>query len=154
MNNHMLSPVHTFGGLINDLFNGREPRFFKDDFLTEDWNKSKPFTPVNIREDENSYHLEVIAPGLEKEDLKVQVKDDVLSISYEEKTEDKQEGTTEEGIHLLREEFRTRSFKRSFEIGDSVDVDHITAEYSKGILRLTLPKKEEKKSLNKMIEIG
>lgn len=139
----------TFSGLMEDFFNGNTARFFRDDAHQDEWNRSHYQVPVNIRETEAGYALEVIAPGVAKEDFKLQVNDKVLTISFEQKEEAKEQ----DGNKWLRKEFRLRSFKRSFTLGEQVDIEKIAASYEQGILHLELPKKEAVIATNKVIEI-
>lgn len=111
-----------------------------DEFFKPDWvgasNISVP--PVNIRETDTSYEVELSAPGKSKEDFNIDVDQNVLTISSEFKTENK----SEEGKYTRRE-FSFSSFRRSFTLPETVNDENITARYENGILSLTLPKKEE-----------
>lgn len=96
---------------------------------------------INVYEKENEYSIELSAPGLKKEDIKIELNDDVLKISsvVEDKKEDKFDG-------YYRKEFRKSSFERSFTIPKDVVKNEISATMTDGILVLTAPKfKEEKK---------
>lgn len=139
----------TFSGFVEDIFHGNAARFFKDDASQEEWlHHFNHSIPVNVKESEAGYILDVIAPGLAKEDFTLQVNDKVLTISFEQKeTEQKEDGK------WLRKEFKLRSFKRSFTLGEQVDVNKISASYNNGVLQLTLPKKETAIVTNKVIEI-
>jgi HSP20 family protein len=97
--------------------------------------------PVNIKETEKSYELHLVAPGLKKEDFKISIDRNILNISFEHKTEQKEQGQPEEG-KWLRSEYRTRSFKRSFTLNEKIDVANIAAKYADGVLVVTLNKKE------------
>ena len=103
---------------------------------------------VNIHETSDGYHLELTAPGLNKEDFKIHAADGLLTISYEKKEE-----TEQKEYKTIRREFIQRSFKRSFGLDDKVNVDGIEAKYENGILKLLLPKKEEVKVTPKEITI-
>ncbi len=94
--------------------------------------------PVNIRETDNSYEVELSAPGKRKEDFNIEIDNDLLTIS----SEFKNENSTEEG-KFTRREFSFSSFKRSFTLPETVKEDDISASYESGILRITLPKREE-----------
>jgi HSP20 family protein len=96
---------------------------------------------VNIRETENGFHLELAAPGLVKEDFKVKMENQVLSISV--KKENKQE--VNEGKYT-RKEFSFQSFDRSFKLPDTVDADKIGAKYENGVLFLELPFRDAAKA--------
>jgi HSP20 family protein len=118
----------TFGGLIEDVFqNGAN--FFHDDVPV------RSSVPVNIKETDKSYEVHVVAPGLNKEDIKINVERDMLTISFEQKEEQAES-------KWLRNEYHFRSFKRSFTLNEKVDVANINAKYNDGILYVSLPKKE------------
>ncbi|MBX9784566.1 MAG: Hsp20/alpha crystallin family protein [Chitinophagaceae bacterium] len=102
-------------------------------------NISNYFAPaVNISENAEAYHMEVIAPGRTKEDFSIAVDKDLLTISYEKK-----EDVKAEGVKNLRKEFSLQSFKRSFSLDEKVNADAIQAKYENGILKVFLPKKAE-----------
>lgn len=113
------------------------------DELFKDWaggaqlvNKMVP--PVNIRETENTFTVELMAAGLKKEDFNIEVDNELLTISAEIKLEKSQE----EG-KFTKKEFSYSSFKRSFTLPETVKQEDINAVYQDGILKLTLPKREE-----------
>ncbi len=120
----------TMSNLVDDIF-------FNGFHRPEDARNNH--VPVNIKETEASYDLHVVAPGLKKEDFKITVDKDMLTISFEHKEENKE---TTEG-KWLRSEYRMRSFKRNFTMNDKVDTTRISAKYTDGVLLVTLPKKEE-----------
>jgi HSP20 family protein len=135
-NNH---PVRkTIDTVFDELFNTIPTR----------WNDGFNGAPVNIHEAADGYHLEVSAPGLNKEDFKVSVDKGLLTISFEKK-EEKQT----EDYKTVRREFTQRSFKRSFTVDELVDVENIQAKYENGILKLYLPKKEQEKNNPKQVTI-
>ncbi len=138
----------TFSGLVEDIFNGNAARFFRDDATHDEWVRHAYQVPVNVKENESGYNLDVIAPGVAKEDFKLQVNDKVLTISFDQK-----EGEQKEEGKWLRKEFKVRSFKRTFTLGEQIDVEKISAAYDNGILHLTLPKKEAVMATNKVIDI-
>lgn len=99
------------------------------------------WTPaVDIYEDENAFLLKLELPEMTKEDIKVNLNENVLSISGERKFENEEK---RDGYH--RVERRYGQFYRSFTLPPNVNVEAISAEYKDGILRMTLPKKEEAK---------
>ena len=129
-------------------YNNRFPRFF-DDFFTKDMDRffdgtnATNLPAVNVKEDENGFQVEVAVPGFKKEDFKVELDQDVLTIATEQ--EEKHEEKDEQSNYVKRE-FRHRAFKRSFRLPENVvDGDKIEARYEAGILHLTLPKREEVK---------
>jgi HSP20 family protein len=99
----------------------------------------KTVPPVNIRETEQSFDVQLVAPGLKKEDFNIEIDNDLLTISSENKTDK----TTQEEGKFTRREFRFTSFKRSFTLPETVKAEEINAAYQDGILTITLPKKEE-----------
>ncbi len=116
---------------------------FLDDVFQNGWSQlneevSAFAVPVNIQETDNSYELHMVAAGYKKEDFKLNLEKNTLQISVEQNEESKegQEGK------WLRNEYRRRSFKRSFTLNDKVDTAKISARYADGILVVTLPKKE------------
>lgn len=94
---------------------------------------------VNIKENTNGYALEMVAPGMAKTDFKVELENDVLTISAEKSNQTSEE----EGVYS-RKEFSYQSLKRSFTFPqDLVDTERIEAKYEDGILHIKIPKKEE-----------
>ena len=135
---------------VDHLFQENLNRFFNDDFWSLGKIDQQANVPVNLRETDQSYEMSLIAPGLRKEDLKLNVTDDLLTVSYEQKEEHNEE-KAEEG--WLRNEYKMQSFSRSFTLDDSVDVNKITASYDNGVLHLGLPKKENARRISKTIDI-
>lgn len=133
----------TFDGLLNDFFN-EIPAVGKN-FREQAFG----FPPVNITETNNSYELEVAAPGMEKTDFALKLDNNLLSISAEKKEE-----TKDENIKPIRREFSYRSFKRSFTLDEKIDAANIAAKYENGVLKVSLPKKEETKAVAKEISIA
>ncbi|MBF01394.1 Hsp20/alpha crystallin family protein [Flavobacterium coralii] len=113
------------------------------DELFKDWAGGTQFNrmiaPVNIKETDESYTVELMAPGMKKEDFNIEIDNDLLTISAEVKSEKNEQ---EEGKYTRRE-FSYSSFKRAFTLPESVKEDDINASYQDGILRIALPKKEE-----------
>lgn len=103
---------------------------------------------VNIHETKDGYHLEINAPGRNKEDFKVSVDNGLLTVQYEVKEE-----TENKDYKTIRREFTYKSFKRSFTLDEKVNADGIQAKYDNGILKLFVPKKEEVKLEPKQISI-
>lgn len=134
----------SFDNIVDELFNGL-PVVLNDgyNYLTK-----QGYVPVNIHEIENGYSLEVVAPGFEKTDFKVNVDGNILTISAEKKKEENRQ--TEKQI---RKEYSYRSFKRSFTIDEKIDATAIDASYVNGVLRLNLPKKAEVREAAKDITI-
>jgi HSP20 family protein len=107
---------------------------------------------VNIRENNDNFVVEMAAPGMTKEDFKIELDGNLLTISSEK--EDRNE--MKEGEKYTRQEFSYQSFQRSFQLPkDVVDADKIQAKYENGVLNLVIPKKEHaKQKPPRMIEIA
>lgn len=121
------------------LFNNR---FFTPGWITRDLTKNIP--AANIKENAKDYSIELAAPGLAKEDFKINLENDVLSVSAEKSTEKE-----EQKDNYTRQEFQYNSFSRSFRLPESINPDKIDAKYENGLLKLTIPKKEEAAISNK-----
>jgi HSP20 family protein len=93
---------------------------------------------VNINETKEAYHLELNAPGRNKEDFAISLEKGLLTISYEKKAE-----AENKDYKTVRKEFSYSSFKRSFSVDDKINVAGIQAKYENGVLKVLLPKKEE-----------
>lgn len=107
------------------------------------------FSPaVNIVETSDAYHLELNAPGRNKEDFQISVDKGLLTISYEKKEEAKNENAK-----VVRREFSFQSFKRSFTVDEKINAEAIQAKYENGLLKLLLPKKAEQQQPVKTITI-
>lgn len=143
-------PLMPFGGLVDGVLQNTLSRFFDDDFWGFNGMLSNRQIPVNIRETDNSYEMEVVAPGLRKEDFNVNISDNMLTVSFEHKEEDKQEDRRE---GYLRQEYRMQSFSRSFTLDETVDADKIAAQYRDGVLHVSLPKKEGAQRIAKSIQV-
>ena len=142
----------------NALFPGFN-KFFDDFFDREffDWTNSN-FSPsgttlpaVNIKETDKAFEVEMAAPGMKKEDFKVELHDNLLKISSEQKKE-----TEEKEDDYMRREFSYQSFQRSFTLPiDEVDSDAIKATYKDGVLKLLIPRKEvAKREKSRLIKIS
>jgi len=127
---------------FNDIFES----VLGDTFFSDRRINSLP--AVNISESGEEYDIELAAPGLKKEDFKVSVERDMLTISTGQYSEN---NTSEKTYN--RREFSYSAFTRAFTLPESADVDRIQASYTDGVLKLTLPKKEEAKAVSRQIEI-
>ena len=126
------------------------PNFFDDDFLPMLSSRTCSVPSVNIREDENDYSLDLAVPGINKDDLKIDIDEDILTISSENKCEKEE---SRDGYK--RKEFSYSSFCRSFYIPENVNRDKIEAKYKDGVLSVSLPKQEEEKTkLSRQITIS
>lgn len=129
--------------LLNTGFNN----FFNDDFFRHEVVNTRPL--VNIAENDQAFNIELAAPGLSKEDFNIDLDNDILTISVEKQTENK-----EEGDKYTKREFSYSSFKRSFTVPETVDVEAIKGTYSNGVLTIALPKKEAEVPTKRAIEIS
>ena len=111
------------------------------------------FPAVNIIESNDDYQIELNAPGRKKEDFKISVDKNILTISYSNKVEENKEENNDVSKKYIKREFVTKDFKRSFTLDEKIDAENISAKYDDGILYLTLPKKEEVKILPKEIAV-
>ena len=133
-----------FNCFVDDFFT-ELPAFFKNEFNQFE---RKSFVPVNVKETEKSYQLEVIAPGFEKTDFKINLEQNLLTISAEKKNEVKEENDPSaiaqdyRNEKYIRREYSYSSFKRSFTIDEKIDATNTDASYINGVLTLNLPKKE------------
>jgi HSP20 family protein len=125
-------------------------RFFDDDFWGFNGSLTSRQVPVNIRETDKTYEMEVVAPGLRKEDFNVSISENMLTVSFEHKEENKEENKSE---GYLRQEYRMQAFSRSFTLDDTVDAEKISAQYKDGVLHLSLPKKEGAQRIAKSIQV-
>lgn len=119
-----------FPALMNEIF--------KPDWFGGLETVAHNLPPVNIKENEVDFELELSVPGRTKEDFQIEIDKDVLTVSTEVKTEEvkKEEKYT-------RREFSFKSFKRAFTLPNSIDAENIKANYENGILNFVLPKKAE-----------
>ncbi|MBX2921364.1 MAG: Hsp20/alpha crystallin family protein [Chitinophagaceae bacterium] len=130
------------GSFFDDWFN--EFAGWGNDGGTAQWTR----VPVNIHEANDAFHLEVSAPGLKKEDIKLNVENGLLTISYEKKEEAKNDD-----YKTVRREFSYHAFKRSFTLSDKVNADDIQAKYEDGVLKVLVPKKPEAQAVSKQISV-
>jgi HSP20 family protein len=120
-------------------------RFFENDLF--DWSNRNYSTTnttlpaVNIKEKADEFEVTMAAPGFAREDFKIELKHDLLTIASEKEVESE----TEEGQHFTKREFSYQSFNRSFTLPHIADGEKIGARYENGILKVIIPKKEEAK---------
>ena len=134
--------------LMEDFFN-EFPGMYKDDTVVN----QNGFIPVNIKETPDAYRLEVVAPGLDKDNFHVNLEKNILTISAEVKKEEKDDSDSNRNEKQVRREYSYRSFKRSFTLNEKIDGEKIEAKYINGVLTLNLPKKAEVKASAKEISI-
>jgi HSP20 family protein len=130
----------SFPSLMSDFFD--YDKFFGNRWFEKEFSQSLP--AVNIKEDSKQFDIEFAAPGFSKADFKIDVENEVLTVSVEKKEEKK-----EENKRFTKKEFHYNTFSRSFTLPQSVNAEKIDAAYHDGILKLNIPKKEETKTLPK-----
>ena len=118
------NPVFT--SLIDDLL------------LNQDFNQNVSIPAANIIEADDHFDIQLAVPGKKKNDFKIELEEGILTISSKI-----ERNSTEEDNSFTRKEFGYSSFKRLFNIPETVSNDRITANYKEGILTVSLPKKEE-----------
>ena len=106
----------------------------------EGWDRTLTFPAVNVAENQNDFTLSLAAPGLKKDDFNIGVDGNILTISSE-----KEESNEETKEQYTRQEYSYSSFSRSFTMPDEVNLEKIDAVYVDGVLKITLPKKEQAK---------
>jgi HSP20 family protein len=132
----------TLPTLVDNFFNA--DNFFASSILNNellDFGSMVNIPEANIIENGKNYKIEIAAPGLERKDFKVEVKDNILKISSE-KEDEYEEEKNNENQYFCRKEFSYNSFTRTFTLPENLITDKIDAKYENGILHLTLPKKE------------
>ena len=114
------------------------------------WGRTHKVPAVNITEQEGEYIVSLAAPGLKKDDFKIDVDGNMLTISSE-----KEDNKEEKDERFTRKEYNYSSFSRSFNLPEQVDQEKIDAKYADGVLTITLPCREEtKKATAKQITVG
>src|SRR4051812_21575692 len=127
---------------FNDVFDS----IFNDTFLSDRMVARVP--AANISETAENFHIELAAPGLKKEDFKLSLDRNVLSISVEQVSENNSEKK-----NYSKREYSYNSFVRSFTLPESADDSRIEAAYADGVLKVNIAKKEEARSVSRQIEI-
>lgn len=131
---------------INPLVNSIFDNLFDDSSAIDRATRSVP--AINIAENEDAFHIELAAPGLQKSDFNIQVDKDVINISVEKKEE-----TETDNKVYSKKEFSYFAFTRSFSLPESVDYNNIDATYTDGVLVLKVGKKEEAKIAKRVLEV-
>lgn len=131
---------------VNPWFSDVFDSIINDSFLNERFLNKVP--AVNIAETENEFHIELAVPGLKKEDFKISLDKNVLSVSAEKKTEN-----VDETKKYSKREYSYNSFVRSFTLPETADQSKIEAEYTDGVLKLNVAKKEEAKIQSREISV-
>ena len=137
MSNALTRSGESFPSIMEDFFKPWSP------LLTNGgWEREMSIPAVNITENKENYKLALAAPGLKKDDFKIDVEGNMLTISSE-----KEESREAKESRYTRKEYSYSSFARSFTLPEEVNQEKIEAHYQDGVLNVTLPKKEEAKKL-------
>lgn len=129
------------------------PSFFGRNWDTDFFNNfmETDLPAVNIKENKKEFKLEISAPGYEKGDINIDVNKNILTISAKRETKNEEKGEEDK---VLRQEFTTSSFYRSFTLPENIDTDKIEAKEKQGVLKIILPKREKApEDTKKKIEI-
>jgi len=151
-------PTYPFTGLREEM-NRVFDNFFGDSFLTP-FSRGLPppalaarggfMAPrVDVKETDKAVVVSAELPGIDEKDVELVLKDGVLTLKGEKKYEKDQ---NDENVHTMERSYG--SFRRSFQIPDSVDADKIDASFDKGVLTITLPRKPDAVKTEKRIKIG
>lgn len=127
---------------FNDVFDS----IFNDSFFNDRMTSRVP--AANISESEDNFHVELAAPGLKKEDFKINLDRNVLNISVENQNEQQ-----DVQKNYSKREYSYSSWVRSFTLPESANAEKIEAAYTDGILRIDIAKREEAKTIRRQIEI-
>ncbi|HEX8018610.1 Hsp20/alpha crystallin family protein [Mucilaginibacter sp.] len=127
---------------FNDVFDS----FFNDTFFNDRLTSRVP--AANISETEDHYHVELAAPGLKKEDFKLNLDRNVLNVSVEQQSENN--GNQK---NYSKREYSYSSWVRSFTLPESANAESIEAAYTDGVLKIDIAKREEAKIVRRQIEI-
>ncbi|HSN50430.1 MAG TPA: Hsp20/alpha crystallin family protein [Bacteroidales bacterium] len=130
---------------ISDMFSN----FFDTDFV-DYFNRRSIDPAANIIEHPDSFELNLAAPGMKKEDFKINLENNILTISSEIKEEE-----SDDKKNFTRREFYYGSFSRSFTLPKTIDLEKIKADYETGLLKVMLPKREDERlDIRKEIKIS
>jgi HSP20 family protein len=129
----------TVNHLFSDIMDGMIPSDYRK------WN----IPAVNILENDTNFEVKLAAPGMKKQDFKINIEENnlVVSASVTEQSQDKNERFT-------RKEFSFTSFSRSFDLPENVNIDAIQAQYENGIMNIVIPKQEPTKPKVKEVAIA
>lgn len=152
-NNHKMTLIKrtqqlpVFGNFFDDFF--AKDLFNWNDKNFADFGHTLP--SVNVKETDTNFDIELAVPGMKKEDFKISLDRNILTISSEQKTESEEKN---ENGKYTRREFNYQSFSRSFTLpSEVVDSENIEANYADGILKIAIPKKVREEIAIKRIEI-
>ena len=122
------------GNFRPSLFN------LNNDFFTNFFSGAEQLPAVNISENDKDFKVELSVPGFDKNEIKLEIEKNVLTIAARKEVSKEEKDESEK---VIRREFSSSSFSRSFVIPENVDTENIAAEQKDGVLRISLPKKEK-----------
>lgn len=140
----------TFGSAMDQLFQQNLNRFFDDNFWGSSGMQTHSQVPVNVRETDKNYEVELIAPGLNRRDFSLEFSGDNLIVSFNHKEDSTEQ---DQNNRWLRREYRRQSFTRTFSMDETIDAEKISAHYDNGVLQITLPKKPQAQKVSRSINI-
>lgn len=148
---HVMIRPSRFAKDIDRLFARPFDDFFTAPGLRAD--AAEYFPRVDIRETKENLQLIFEVPGMSKDDIKVLIKDKVLTVSgkREDRTDEK---SNEKGVNWIRTEISVGEFSRSFTLPEYVNPDRVRADYKHGMLEITLDKREELKPKEIEVKVG
>ena len=137
-----------FDRLFDDFFKNSFPGLSKD--FGDDFFAKGSYPKVNVLDNHNNIVIEAAVPGLSKEDVQVEVKDNVLTIKAESN-----QNAEIENPQFLKREIKRSAFQRSFNLGDNLDQEKIEGQCENGVLTLIIPKlvPSEQEKLARQINI-
>ena len=149
----MMTPYYTRTLRTRNAMPARSAFPFNDEFFRSFFGEAAaPAMKVDVEDKGDSYLLLTDLPGMKKEDVRISVEDGVLTIAAEQKTDEKEENKENKDRNFVYRERRMASMSRSFSL-EGVNEEGITAEFTDGVLHLTLPKKTQEVQKVKTIEI-
>ncbi|NLL28768.1 MAG: Hsp20/alpha crystallin family protein [Bacteroidales bacterium] len=138
----MIKNSNLFPSIFDELFDS--PSALRNEY--------RQMAKVNISETDKKYQIDLSAPGFDKKDFKIEVNDNTLTISNEQREEKKEEKKEDEKSYSRRE-FYYCNFSRSFILPETADSSKIGAEYKNGILEISIPKKEKVENPSRLINV-
>lgn len=141
MRNYLINTMGGFPSVFDRDFDTIFNRVFSID------KQRMELMKTDIKEDENGYRLEIDLPGFNKEEIEIDLLDGYLTVNAKQKTTDDKGGK-----YLVRE--RTRSYKRSYYIGENFNEEDVQARYADGVLYLSIPRENQKKLEPKRISVN
>ena len=133
--------------MLAKINRGFVPAYWDDFFNDTFFNNTNPAAchgtapAVNVAEEDMAFKIEMAVPGLSRKDFRIDLENDVLTISSDRK--ENKENKEDKKHNYMRREFSYNTFKRSFQLPETIDQENIKASHDAGILTIQLPKKEE-----------